>query len=82
MASTAAGPRVEFRRVTKRYGDVVAVNQVSFTIEQGTLVTLLGRRAAARPRPFASSRGWSSASEGESSSAGGTSPGGRPPTGT
>src|SRR5262245_62067201 len=33
---------VEFRRVAKRYGDVVAVNQVSFTIERATLVTLLG----------------------------------------
>ena len=28
--------------VTKRYGDVVAVNGVSFTIGAGTLVTLLG----------------------------------------
>ena len=33
---------VEFRNVVKRYGDVVAVNDVSFTIEPGTLVTLLG----------------------------------------
>src|SRR5262245_5481737 len=33
---------VQFDRVTKRYGDVVAVNQVSFTIERATLVTLLG----------------------------------------
>jgi iron(III) transport system ATP-binding protein len=35
-------PAVEFRQVTKRYGEVVAVNQVSFTIERATLVTLLG----------------------------------------
>jgi iron(III) transport system ATP-binding protein len=33
---------IEFRQVTKRYGDVVAVNNVSFTIGAGTLVTLLG----------------------------------------
>ena len=33
---------IEFRQVTKRYGDVVAVNDVSFTIGAGTLVTLLG----------------------------------------
>jgi iron(III) transport system ATP-binding protein len=33
---------IEFRRVTKRYGDVIAVNGVSFTIGAGTLVTLLG----------------------------------------
>jgi iron(III) transport system ATP-binding protein len=33
---------IEFRQVTKRYGDVIAVNNVSFTIGAGTLVTLLG----------------------------------------
>jgi iron(III) transport system ATP-binding protein len=33
---------VEFRGVTKAYGEVVAVRAVSFTIEAGTLVTLLG----------------------------------------
>jgi iron(III) transport system ATP-binding protein len=39
----AKGPAsVEFRNVSKRYGTVVAVDDVSFTIETGTLVTLLG----------------------------------------
>jgi iron(III) transport system ATP-binding protein len=33
---------VEFRSVTKRYGAVTAVDQVSFTIAPATLVTLLG----------------------------------------
>jgi len=33
---------VEFRSVTKRYGAVTAVDDVSFTVEPGTLVTLLG----------------------------------------
>jgi iron(III) transport system ATP-binding protein len=33
---------VEFRNVSKRYGTVTAVDDVSFTIEQATLVTLLG----------------------------------------
>jgi len=33
---------VEFRGVTKRYGAVTAVDDVSFTIEPGRLVTLLG----------------------------------------
>jgi iron(III) transport system ATP-binding protein len=33
---------IAFRRVTKRYGPVVAVDDVSFTIGAGTLVTLLG----------------------------------------
>ena len=33
---------VEFRNVSRRYGKVAAVDDVSFTIESGTLVTLLG----------------------------------------
>jgi iron(III) transport system ATP-binding protein len=33
---------VVFENVTKRYGDVTAVDSVSFTIEPATLVTLLG----------------------------------------
>ena len=33
---------IEFQNVTKRYGDVVAVDRISFTIGPGTLVTLLG----------------------------------------
>jgi iron(III) transport system ATP-binding protein len=40
---TRRGPAsVEFRSVTKRYGAVTAVDDVSFTIAPGTLVTLLG----------------------------------------
>jgi iron(III) transport system ATP-binding protein len=33
---------IEFRHVTKRYGDVAAVRDISFTIGAGHLVTLLG----------------------------------------
>ncbi len=33
---------IEFRDVTKRYGDVAAVDGISFVIAAGTLVTLLG----------------------------------------
>jgi iron(III) transport system ATP-binding protein len=33
---------ISFRGVTKRYGDVIAVDDVSFDIAAGTLVTLLG----------------------------------------
>ena len=33
---------VVFQNVSKKYGDVVAVNQISLTIEAGNLVTLLG----------------------------------------
>ena len=40
MSLTAGG--VTFDRVSKHYGKVAAVDDVSFTIEPGTLVTLLG----------------------------------------
>jgi iron(III) transport system ATP-binding protein len=33
---------IEFRRVSKRYGEVASVRDISFTIAAGTLVTLLG----------------------------------------
>lgn len=40
---TKSGPAsVEFRGVVKRYGAVTAVDEVSFTIAPGELVTLLG----------------------------------------
>jgi len=43
MATAGRGAAsVELRNVVKRYGPVTAVNNVSFAIEAGTLVTLLG----------------------------------------
>ena len=36
------GPSVEFSGVTKRFGDVVAVRDLSLAIERGTFFTLLG----------------------------------------
>jgi len=38
----ARSASVEFRQVSKAYGSVVAVRDVSFTVAAGTLVTLLG----------------------------------------
>jgi hypothetical protein len=40
MAKADGG--VVFERVTKRYGNVTAVDEVSFEVAQGELVTLLG----------------------------------------
>ena len=40
MTKTSQG--VTFERVSKRYGNVTAVDAVSFTVEPGTLCTLLG----------------------------------------
>jgi iron(III) transport system ATP-binding protein len=42
MTISANSAPVELRAVSKRYGDVSAVDAVSFTIEAGHLVTLLG----------------------------------------
>jgi iron(III) transport system ATP-binding protein len=42
MALRARAASVEFQEVTKTFGEVVAVNRVSFRIEAGHLVTLLG----------------------------------------
>jgi iron(III) transport system ATP-binding protein len=42
MSAPVASAAVVFRDVTKRYGDVVAVDDVSLTVDDGTLVTLLG----------------------------------------
>ena len=39
---TKKAASVEFRSIAKRYGSVTAVDDISFTIEPGTLVTLLG----------------------------------------
>jgi iron(III) transport system ATP-binding protein len=56
---------VEFRRVSKRYGDVVAVNQVSFTIERATLVTLLGPSGCGKTTTLRLIAGLELATEGE-----------------
>jgi iron(III) transport system ATP-binding protein len=56
---------VEFRRVTKRYGPVVAVNAVSFSIEPGTLVTLLGPSGCGKTTTLRLIAGLEMASEGQ-----------------
>ena len=39
---------VEVRQLTKSYGSVLAVNQVSFSIEAGKIYGLLGRNGAGK----------------------------------
>jgi iron(III) transport system ATP-binding protein len=63
MAKSAAS--VEFRHVTKRYGAVSAVNDVSFTIEPGTLVTLLGPSGCGKTTTLRLIAGLEMASEGQ-----------------
>ncbi|MFQ5567831.1 MAG: ABC transporter ATP-binding protein, partial [Paracoccaceae bacterium] len=42
MKTASKAASVQFQGVTKAFGPVVAVRDISFTIEPGTLVTLLG----------------------------------------
>ena len=42
MTLTGKAASVEFRGVTKAFGEVIAVNEVSFLIEAGELITFLG----------------------------------------
>jgi iron(III) transport system ATP-binding protein len=56
---------VELRQVTKRYGAVVAVNRVSFTIAPATLVTLLGPSGCGKTTTLRLIAGLELPSEGE-----------------
>ena len=62
MSKAAAS--VEFRAVTKRYGVVPAVSDVSFTIQPGTLVTLLGPSGCGKTTTLRLIAGLEIASEG------------------
>jgi len=59
---TAGG--VIFDRVSKRYGEVAAVDDVSFTIAPGTLVTLLGPSGCGKTTTLRMAAGLESASSG------------------
>jgi ABC-2 type transport system ATP-binding protein len=39
---------IELDRLTKRFGDVLAVDQVSFTVEQGSVMGFLGPNGAGK----------------------------------
>lgn len=61
-----SGPAsVEFRQVTKRYGEVTALNAVSFTIAPGMLVTLLGPSGCGKTTILRLIAGLEMASEGQ-----------------
>jgi iron(III) transport system ATP-binding protein len=64
-ASGKQAASVEFRNVTKRYGNVAAVSDVSFDIEPGTLVTLLGPSGCGKTTTLRMIAGLEMASEGQ-----------------
>jgi iron(III) transport system ATP-binding protein len=64
-ASKKQAASVEFRNVTKRYGSVTAVDDVSFTIEPGQLVTLLGPSGCGKTTTLRMIAGLEMASEGQ-----------------
>ena len=65
MMKRSAPASVQFRSVIKRYGTVVAVDDVSFTIEPSTLVTLLGPSGCGKTTTLRLIAGLEIASEGQ-----------------
>jgi len=56
--SVADAQVVRAESLTKRFGGVVAVDDLSFELQQGTITGFLGRTAPARRRRFACCSGW------------------------
>lgn len=51
MTNPIQEPIAELRQVTKMFGSKKAVNQVSFTIEKGSITAILGPNGAGNQPP-------------------------------
>ena len=56
---------VEFRSVTKRFGDLTAVNAVSFQVQQGEFLSLLGPSGCGKTTSLRMIAGFEQPDEGE-----------------
>jgi spermidine/putrescine transport system ATP-binding protein len=65
MESNATQPAVELRDVTKRFGDVVAVNNVSLEIKQGEFFSLLGPSGCGKTTTLRMVAGFAHPTEGQ-----------------
>jgi iron(III) transport system ATP-binding protein len=61
----SAGSTIELRSVSKRYGAAAVVDRVSFTVEAGTLVTLLGPSGCGKTTTLRMIAGLEAPSEGQ-----------------
>src|SRR5579872_3268665 len=52
MSAADVSGRIEIRSLTKRYGSVVAVDDVSFSVPEGTIFGLLGTNGAGKTTTF------------------------------
>ena len=49
---------IELQNVSKRYGDVLAVNSVSFRVEKGEILGFLGRNGAGKTTTLSIASGY------------------------
>jgi len=64
-ARSMTGPILEVRRATKRFAGVTAVDQVSFAVSQGALVSIIGPNGAGKTTLFNMLTGQLAPTEGE-----------------
>lgn len=67
---TSAEPVVEVRNLTRRYGDILAVDHISFTVNRGEVVALLGPNGAGKSTTMKMLTCFMPATSGEASIAG------------
>lgn len=42
---------IEVRNITKRYGNLTAIDRVTFRVDKGEVLAFLGPNGAGKPRP-------------------------------